>query len=299
MRGTAKQILVATATLAGLWSNGAAGQPVDDPPRLSVGTDHWLTVERDGITRTVRLVEHQSLATEPRGAVMLFTGDFGQYDYYERGGPGHQAVVDTLLARDIDIWSISYPYGDGWGEGAQGLGYRIALRIVEDVCAYVADNARAPNLGAQGNSGGGLQILYALQAGSCALEIAIVSGTPVVQHRAPYSETRRLCWGGDRTDHLLGFAPGDCAANSLSASDWSSLDADALLGQSLENLGRVVIINSDLNVQDRASGWWAFRGLSLPGKALIHVPGEEHEVDETVEGSLAIIDFLDQCVDGC
>jgi hypothetical protein len=298
MSGVAKHILITTMMLASS-SGGAAGLAPTDLPRLGAGTEHWLTVTRDGTTRTVRLVEHRSLATEPRGSVMLFTGGFGQYDYYERGGPGRRSVVEGLIARQIDVWSISYPHGDGWAEGAQGLGYRTTLLILEDVCRYVTDHARAANLGAQGNSGGALQILFALQAGSCALEVAVATGTPGVQHRAPDNESQPHCWGGAHTDHLLDHHAGACAANSLTASEWSALDEDALLAQSMEDLGRVAIINSDLNTFDRASGWWTFRSLGLPGKTLLHVPGSEHEVDETAAGAQAVIDLLDQCIDGC
>ena len=298
MNNRQKQTIASVVFLATL------GLPAFDTAALSAdtlgGTDHWVVVTRDGITRTVRMVERQALTTEPRGSVMLLTGGLGQADYYEDGNEWRQWIVERLTDRDLDVWTISYPdQAKGWAEGAQGLGYRGALEIMEDICAYVVENGRGPKLAAQGNSGGALHILYGLQVEVCQLEIAVDTGTPVTQHRALHNESEKHCWGHKRTDYLLDLDDGDCAGNTLDEAEWEALDQDSLMGESLEDLGTVVIVNSDANARDTGHGWWLFRELSVSGKALLHIAGSEHDVGTTQEGAQTIVELLDGCIEGC
>lgn len=255
---------------------------------------HELAVERDGIpTRRVRLVERQTATQFPRGSVILLTGGFGQDDYYEQGNDWKRQTVDGLLALGIDVWVVSFLGPHGWAEHALGAGYRTALGIVEDICSYIEYNSRSTNLGAQGNSGGGLQILYALQAGHCDFNVAIASGTPIARHKAIGHPTLPFCWGEIKTDYLADLDFGDCQSNELQESEWEALDADALAGQPLSHVSSVHIINSDDHPSNPTHGWWLFEALGFP-KHLHSIPGSSHEVDGTEAGSRLIVSIIDR-----
>jgi hypothetical protein len=254
----------------------------------AVAREHTLTIESAGIpARHVKLMEDLTPG-ESRGSIILTTGQGGTAPYR---GRWRDQTLAALHALGFDTWQVIYMDRDGWITGAAGKGYRGGTALFEDVVAYVRANGRSEHIGAQGNSGGAMQILYALEAGT-ALDVAIGTGIPFASHRAVESEEIVFCWGDDRTGYLLGWPNGVCrGAGNYTVAQVQQMDADALLNGA-GSLSGVFLVASADNERDLTALQRLYRAMSKPKKKRL-CPGDAHDVDDTECGSQRIVTIFD------
>ncbi len=276
-------------TPVGPTSETTQGTPALEPALADVTTFDV----GDGRSVTIRHYK----ASQPKGAVTLTTGGGGAA-FSEDRSP-RSLIAEGVFADGYDVVSLGWV---GLGEnggifiGMQGRTYRYAFgegyfRVYEHVFDLLRSRLPQPyRIVAAGNSGSGMQPLYAAQERNIdsLLSGIVASGGPPMYQPVPGFD---VCLGHRRTDLLMGWPDMTCESNTLSPDEWAAHNADVI------NAGRhafsspVHFVNSIGHNLNKAQGEAMRNAINAAGGTATSetISGSQHDVDLQPEGALKIL----------